>query len=246
MSILLDALRKSEQRKHLGEVPDIHRAAAEPGKPQREGLGRLVWLLLAAAFAALLWLAWRQYAPPQPTVDAATAEPAEAAPTSDQQPLTSDQQSPADGQPAAAVAGPRTPVESLAQIEPRPEPPGAGQDVDSGGKQAAAKSKARSKPSVQAQSKAQDQNAQPEEDRAKPRQPPPISYWELPESIRNELPEFRISVLVYAEQPEDRFLLLNGRRANQSDEVVTGLKLLEIQRDRAIFDYRKYRFYVKQ
>ncbi|NIV20411.1 MAG: GspB domain-containing protein, partial [Gammaproteobacteria bacterium] len=78
------------------------------------------------------------------------------------------------------------------------------------------------------------------------RQPPPISYWELPKDVRESLPPFKISVLVYAENAEDRFILMNGARQVQADTVVPELQLVEIQRDRVIFSHRNYRFYVKQ
>jgi hypothetical protein len=54
-----------------------------------------------------------------------------------------------------------------------------------------------------------------------------------------------VSVLVYAENPQDRFLLVNGQRLREQESLDDGLLLLEIQRDRAIFSYRDYRFQLK-
>jgi len=59
------------------------------------------------------------------------------------------------------------------------------------------------------------------------------------------MPEMRITVLVYAENPQDRFLLINGKRLREKDEVSDGLVVEEIQRDRAIFTFRDYRFQLK-
>jgi general secretion pathway protein B len=73
----------------------------------------------------------------------------------------------------------------------------------------------------------------------------PITYWELPQGVRDSLPELRISVLVYAEQPQDRFLLMSGQRMVEKDEYEGGVVLDEIRRDGAVFLYRKYRFLVK-
>lgn len=72
----------------------------------------------------------------------------------------------------------------------------------------------------------------------------PISYWSLPQSVRNALPEFRITVLVYAEQPADRFVLMNGERYREQDAPESGLILEEIRREGVIFTYRNYRFLV--
>jgi general secretion pathway protein B len=67
----------------------------------------------------------------------------------------------------------------------------------------------------------------------------------LPQGVRDSLPELRISVLVYAEQPQDRFLLVSGQRMVEKDEYEGGVVLDEIRRDGAVFLYRKYRFLVK-
>jgi general secretion pathway protein B len=69
-----------------------------------------------------------------------------------------------------------------------------------------------------------------------------IDYWELPDNIRNQLPEMKLSVLVYADQPEDRFILLNGQRLYEGDEVQPGLVMQEVRREGAIFRFRRYRF----
>ena len=79
----------------------------------------------------------------------------------------------------------------------------------------------------------------------KPHIAEPISYWELPQGVRDTLPEIKITVLVFAEEPENRFLLTNGQRLVEKDELDDGLVLDEIRRDGAIFMYRKYRFLVK-
>jgi general secretion pathway protein B len=63
--------------------------------------------------------------------------------------------------------------------------------------------------------------------------------------MRDGLPDLRISVLVYAELPENRFVLMNGERLREGQELPNGLLLEEIRRDRAIFNYRNYRFYLK-
>jgi hypothetical protein len=52
-------------------------------------------------------------------------------------------------------------------------------------------------------------------------------------------------VLVYAESPEDRFVLVGGQRLVEKDEVDTGVVLDEIRRDGAVFLFRSYRFLVK-
>jgi hypothetical protein len=88
-------------------------------------------------------------------------------------------------------------------------------------------------------------SAEPDQSILEPHIAEPISYWELPQGVRDNLPEIKITVLVYADKPDDRFLLTNGQRMAEKDELQNGLVLDEIRRDGAIFLYRKYRFLVK-
>ena len=83
------------------------------------------------------------------------------------------------------------------------------------------------------------------EEREEVNEDQPMSYWQLPQGLRNELPEFKITVLVYAEEPEDRFLLMEGERVVESDELESGVTLEEIRRDGAVFTYDSWRFLVR-
>jgi general secretion pathway protein B len=83
------------------------------------------------------------------------------------------------------------------------------------------------------------------DDQLEPYLAEPISYWQIPQSVRDSMGELHVSVLVYADDPQDRFLLVNGQRLQEQEELSDGLLLLEIQRDRAIFSYRNYRFQLK-
>ena len=86
---------------------------------------------------------------------------------------------------------------------------------------------------------------QPTRTRVKPVASEPISFWQVPQALRDGLPEIRITVLVYAEATEDRFVLINGQRLVEKEELAPGVVLDEIRRDGAVFSYRKYRFLVK-
>lgn len=78
----------------------------------------------------------------------------------------------------------------------------------------------------------------------RPPSPPHIDYWDLPDNVRQQLPEFRINVLVYAEEPANRFILMGGFRLAEGDSAQEGLVLEEVLRDGAVFSYRRYRFLV--
>jgi general secretion pathway protein B len=78
-----------------------------------------------------------------------------------------------------------------------------------------------------------------------PHKPEPISYWELPDAIREEVPVIKFSVLVYANNPKDRFVLINGQRYGEGD-TMSGLHLEEIRRDGVVISYRLYKFLVER
>jgi hypothetical protein len=69
-----------------------------------------------------------------------------------------------------------------------------------------------------------------------------VRVWELPLSIRRNLPELKLNIHVYSEQPRQRFVLVNGERFRTGDTLADGVRLVEIRREGAILDFRDYRF----
>ncbi len=69
-----------------------------------------------------------------------------------------------------------------------------------------------------------------------------VRSWELPLSIRRNMPALSLTIHVYAEKLEDRFVLINGERFVSGDELVDGARLVDIRREGAVVDYRDYRF----
>jgi len=67
----------------------------------------------------------------------------------------------------------------------------------------------------------------------------------LPQDVRDSLPDLHITVLVYAEEPTERFVLIGGKRLVEKEQVGQGVVLEEIRREGAVFRYRNYLFQVK-
>lgn len=65
--------------------------------------------------------------------------------------------------------------------------------------------------------------------------------WELPLATRRDLPPIAISMHVFAEDPAQRFIILNGERQTEG-AVVGDLILKEIRRDGAVFEFDGQRF----
>ncbi len=263
MSFILDALRKSENTKHRGDVPTIHSSQeleVTPGARRRKG--PLV-LVLLPAFLVLVWFGSRQFtgpgldtaAPKQAAEVQESSEPAvrqsrppaESAAGDNETAPPRERPAPAVNAPALArvaddppeTSGPRTPVEEFEVVSSGQPDEAAQTDMSLRTFRLDGQPEATT-PSPGGESR----DTGP--DTYEPPRPSDISYWALPETVRRELPEFHISVMVYAERPEDRFLLLNGNRLAEGDEYQPGLVLEEIRRDGAIFSYRLYRFLVTQ
>lgn len=290
MSILLDALRKTERQQRQGTLPDIHAEdlATEHGRAE----GSRAWLLWVLAVIILVvliaygWQAWqaRQVptAPPEYTDEPAKETTSDAAAT----PGSQGAPSPAAGTPPPSAATtpnpaprldrqPRSPVETLDSDQPlqsaaKPNPPPAREPGRPGQADTASQTSATSSPAAsdaltetQRRRAAQiaalreavettgvaEEAPEPSPRGARPAEEPDddaISFWQLPEMTRNALPELRINVMVYDEDPAKRFIIMGGKRYSEGTEVSADLELEAVRRDRALFRYGAYLFYVKQ
>ena len=273
MSILLEALKKSEEQRQLGTAPDIHGSVDH--KPGRDGSGHpwVPLVLVVVALLAMIWFGWKQYQQPEGQGETATIAPVEkvgepatvvrdeAAEKASRTPVESFAASGGDSQDTAEPeSGNVPPVDqrreelsrSFSEYQPDPGDEQAEPlttDADPATSQAdqegvpdepgadAASAVAESTPPLR---RLEQQPAALE-----PHISQPISYWELPQNVRDGLPELRITVLVYAETPSNRFVLINGQRMVEGDDLGSGVTLREIRREGAVFSYRNYRFLVK-
>jgi general secretion pathway protein B len=247
MSILLEALRKSEKSQRAHGVPTIHADDEVATVSETLATGPLALLLVLALFMSG-WIVWHQYQTPAPATEpsvASTPEPAseipEPAGASQSPTATASVSSDAKTtqlKSSSTVADksaikPRTPVETYkSPVKSAPETKPAGTDRV-----------AAPPPIVDESAKKPVAIAPPEPRREMPR---PISYWELPDSVRAIVPEIKFSVLVYAANPSDRFVLINGERLLEGDNAGSDLLVKEIRRDGVLFSYRKYQFLVER
>jgi len=305
VSILLDALKKSEQQRQLGQVPDIHSSVGTQPSPTTGRRRWVTWVLVACIVTILVWQGWQKFGQPDSRPDSAmeSAEIAEqsgtvASDVVDSAPAT---RAADDKLVSKSATAQRTPVETLpvddnalqGDIAQPPAKSLAGELRKSRVNQSFAAFEAPPQAVAgqpQTASLAQEQAAAPEHTAAEqtaaepeqtaslaqepagaepqvpvtaatgaqkesaggagssasePRATEPISFWELPQGIRDSLPDLHITVLVFAERPEDRFLLMGGQRMVEKDQFQDGVVLEEIRRDGAVFLYRNYRFLVK-
>jgi len=272
MSILLDALKKSEKQRQLGKTPNIHTAVEAPEAEMKTEQQWIAFSMLALSAVAIAWFGWQQFREPVDTPDEAGLDIVATL-------LVEEPQAPIDepdqrGMEHTADESLNTGKKSLAGSNNLPDgsPKEArerrkklSQSFNSyeAEKATATDKEAESTPATAAKTSADRAKAQPATKRSRvakkapvatparrsshpqPHEPEPISFWQIPQALRDDMPELKINVLVYAEKPEDRFLLINGQRLVEKEELTDGIVLDEIRRDGAVFRYKKYRFLVK-
>jgi general secretion pathway protein B len=262
MSILLDALKKSEAQHQLGKPPTLHSPVL--AEISSGGIER-IWIPAAMVLLATGVIAWTgiaQFHRPETVTDGLAQAPALNEPA-----VRAAIPAPEPAETAQRTA--KTPVmEYTEERQPAPsrkvteksqrstagkttERPSGDVQRKPGIEQRTAAAADRQPLSVSQQEPVAEQPQheaglrRQQKDRLEPFVADAISYWQVPQSVREDMPQLRMTVLVYAEKPQDRFLLINGQRLHEKDELDKGLVLEEIQRDRAIFTYRSYRFHLK-
>lgn len=262
MSYILDALKRSQQQRELGQVPTLADAPyPDAGRPARSGPWLAVALLLATVAVLLaIYAAFgvrsggvTAAAPPLPLplppvapalVDVpvpAVIAPATPDGATNPQPLPrpSGQVPPAPRAPgrAAAPAVPTAPpVESPAQ-------PGPADEILPELRREIAAFKAqlqRDQASLVEPAPAQIPAAPVVSSPARP-SPPPLA--ELPPELRQGIPELRVSVYVYSADPQRRFVILNSRRLSEGERSADGLLLEEIGPNGLVLEYGGRRFF---
>ena len=70
-----------------------------------------------------------------------------------------------------------------------------------------------------------------------------IEFYELDDSIKRELPTITVSAHVYSSNPLQRSIVINNNFMEEGEYLIDDLILIEITRDGAIFDYHGTQFH---
>jgi general secretion pathway protein B len=254
MSIILDALRKSERDRQLGAAPTIEPLPLVPPPPARR-----VWPWLAAAAIAAnvgalaavvaMWPPGERTAPAPPAAAPAPVDPAarqqpDPPAAAKSEPL---RPSPAVAAPPALQPTPRAepppmaPVERPRAVEVPARPPRPAPDPE-----APAKPRA-SAPAPERPIAAVPAKPAPEATEAPPASGPlrPLPYLQdLPRSLRAGVPALQIQVHVFDPDPRRAFVLTNLGKVYAGDRLADGLTLEEVTRSGAVLSWRGTRFQV--
>lgn len=235
MSLILEALRKSEAERRRAQAPDLFAPAQVAVAPVR----RLphAWVLVSGALLALVaaWLLARGLWPASESRDAPISLPRPAAAT----PVPSNTGTPerptprllpTPALPPVAVADATTPAPT-----PRPDDSNVPNAVVSGDDVVEAEPPPAPPPASPMPAVAEPAPAAVGGDTA-----PPMRLSELAADARRQLPPLKLTMHMWNEAADRRFVILDGRRLAEGDRIGT-VRVNEIRRDGVVLDWNGQR-----
>ena len=254
MSFILDALKKLEEKRQRGSVPDLMTIHVPVPQEMKK---RLIWpyLILGAlilnAALLLIWLRPWKPSPPSPAVNKYTAPQSTAA---DKKSLP---------QSAATVKIPA--LKPVAEVQHKEQAPAKSS------KQKLVPEHSPKIPAVNAETpekttpdiqlpktvSGKSLNAQPAKEGISTHGPKPADanrtitgngipeISQLPQTIQGELPQLKIFGHVYSNSPDTRLININGDIYKEGDTVVKNLKVVEITETGVVLNYNGTRFLMR-
>ena len=228
MSFILDALKKSESDRQRQSGPALFEVKVAPPRRMLPLWALAIGALLAVNAVIVGWILLRH-----PRAEAAsvsvTAPPAAApqAATAAAPPAAQAQQQPLVIAPPAGAAPQGLAVPASASLPPAAPPAGgAGSDEPN------------------------------PEDYAPAQEPPPLKgshvqrgtaegvplYQEASAAPGAHIPALRLDLHVYADRPQDRFVMINMRKLREGDALPEGVRVETITTDGAVLSYNGARF----
>ena len=268
MSYILEALRRADAERQRGAIPGLHAQSAgsigAAGLPLAEGAEResahrrwLLRTLIAAAALLALVAAWwlgqgsaRDAPAPALAPSTAVDSPLTAPPLARLQPPAAVFQPPAVAQdrPAVALLAPPLPAPAVGSLPSMPLTSAtsatAATSATSATAATAATAAISASPSAQpVPTLAPAVSAAPAVAKAAAASAPePLLAWAaMPEASRAGLPRLAWSGVVYAEQPAQRLVVVNGQVLREGDEIAPGLQLEQIRPRSAVLRWRGQR-----
>lgn len=251
MSYILEALKKAQAERQLGNAPTLHAPTLQSVERSTAG-GRLkkplllVIVAMAVAIAALVAMVLRPAAVPAPApvaqaaavgapAQSASVAPAVPAAAQSSAPVVADNPAPLPAPVAAlpppvATLAPAVRRQAGSQAAPAAPTPAAGDSVAPAANVATAATTATGAAGSQAKAPAFEEPVQ--------------NLRDLPEPIQRSIPQVAVGGYIYSKNPADRLLLIDKVLRREGDEVAPGLKLEKLLPKEAVFNFKGYRYRV--
>jgi general secretion pathway protein B len=235
MSLILEALRKSEAERRRGQAPGLHAELPPPHPTRPAVLPAWAWWLPACALllVAAWWLRGLLPSPSTPAVpapDAGTAVVAATAPADDATAQPRFRLPPAVTEPARPSA---SAVPSRANLPATHAPPAAATTTPS----------VTTPPALPVSMPANAAPAEPPSPPSPPSSDALLQLSDLPAEERKSLPPLRLSMHLWNPDPAKRFAILDGNRVGEGDRVGDAV-VAAITRDGVVLDWNGRRLQV--
>jgi len=244
MSYILEALRKAERERSVGQVPDLTAVCALPPPPAKRVW---LWVLLVGALginAAVL--AWVFIPHEQPAASPTTIPPGAprlAAAASPGELTAADFASPAP--PAVPKAAPEIPAKPPVKVA-KQEPPGAPESPKNR-RVSSVRTDLLDNPPLATRSPLPELPAEDPRSPSGSKTPAvaarrPATPPDPPLTPNYVAPELSMDVHVYSDKPGQRFVLINARRYREGEQLKEGPVVEAITREGALLRYGEQRF----
>jgi general secretion pathway protein B len=241
MSYILEALKKSQAERQLGNAPTIHAVSIDVASAaQSPARSNVLWMAIAgvAVLGAAAFVMFNRPVPvPAQMVAAAPAPPpaevVAAAPVPSPAQGVAAAPVPSPAQVAAAAPAP-SPTPVTAAAPPRPLAASAGPAPAAPEPKAPETRPAAPKP-VPAQVPVQATAASEENVRA---------LHELPEALQREVPQVVFGGYMYSTNPDNRMLLIDKSLRHEGEQVAPGLVLEKLLPKAVVMNYKGTRYKV--
>jgi general secretion pathway protein B len=240
MSYILEALKKAQAERQLGNAPTLHAPTLQSVDRLSAG-GRLkkplvlVIVAMAVVIAALVAMVLRPAAPPAGQAVAGASAPVPV-------PASAPAAQPDVAAAAPAPVAADNPVPLPAPVAALPPPvatmtPAVRKHADPQTAQAAPPTAATASAAATAAPGATPKPAAAFEE-------PVQNLRDLPEPIQRSIPQVAVGGYIYSKNPSDRLLLIDKVLRREGEEVAPGLKLEKLNPKEAVFNFKGYRYRV--
>jgi len=251
MSFILDALKKSESDRQRQTGPALFEVKVAPPRTRLPPWAIAIAALLVVNLGIVMWMVLRHAGATTPAAamagaGSAAAPPPTVPPSAGPPAITAQTASaPAAPMPSLAVPSAAVPAATVAAVPGAATPSATPANTAAGAASARGAGNAESNP----------------DDYAPAQEAPPAAagssfggrvrrgtaagvplYQDAAATVGAQLPQLRLDLHVYAQRPQDRFVMINMHKLREGDSLPEGVKVEAITAEGAVMSYNGSRF----